>query len=111
MRRGMDCPANAALDPPQAVQAAACGGLIGLVKAFFYLMRPSMPVSQKHQPTARQLVNDAATSEELDLEDEFDDDSEQGKKKLSGKKIVLFFVLPAVIVMGAGIGCRAKARR
>ena len=51
-------------------------------------------------------MNDAATSEEFDLEDEdeFDGDSEQGKKKLSGKKIVLFFVLPAVIVMGAGMG-------
>lgn len=48
---------------------------------------------------------DAAVGEEFeeDAEDgEFDADSE--KKRLSGKKIVLFFVLPVIILIGAGAG-------
>lgn len=41
-----------------------------------------------------------AAEEEIDLDDDF----ESGKKKLSGKKIVLFFVLPILLVFGGGAG-------
>lgn len=41
-----------------------------------------------------------AAEEEIDLGDEF----ESGKKKLSGKKIVLFFVLPVLLLGGGGAG-------
>jgi flagellar FliL protein len=46
-------------------------------------------------------VSDAAdaTEEEIDLDEEF----ESQKKKLSGKKIVLFFVLPILLLVG-GVG-------
>ena len=40
-----------------------------------------------------------ATEEEIDLDEEF----ESQKKKLSGKKIVLFFVLPILLLVG-GVG-------
>ncbi len=48
---------------------------------------------------------DAAVSEEMDGDvGEGEDEFESAKKKLSGKKIVLFFVLPAIVLIGAGGG-------
>ncbi|MFT5438811.1 MAG: flagellar FliL protein [Alphaproteobacteria bacterium] len=45
-------------------------------------------------------VADAAADADIDYEDHFDGP----KKKLSGKKIVLFFVLPILLLAGSGAG-------
>ena len=47
-------------------------------------------------------MNDAAVTDEIDV-DEAGDDA-PAKKKLSGKKIVLFFVLPLLLVGGSTAG-------
>lgn len=39
-----------------------------------------------------------------DLEEGMGEDEEGGSKKLSGKKIVLFIVLPLLLLIGAGVG-------
>lgn len=52
-------------------------------------------------------MNDAAASDDLDIEDDADaedGDSESASKKFSGKKIVLFFVLPVFLLVGTGAG-------
>lgn len=52
-------------------------------------------------------MNDAAVSDDLDIEDDADaedGDSESANKKFSGKKIVLFFVLPVFLLVGTGAG-------
>ena len=50
-------------------------------------------------------MNDAAVSDDLDVEDDIDaEDDESANKKFSGKKIVLFFVLPILLLVGAGAG-------
>lgn len=50
-------------------------------------------------------MNDAAVSDDLDIDvDAEDDDSESVNTKFSGKKIVLFFVLPTLLLVGAGAG-------
>ncbi len=52
-------------------------------------------------------MNDAAVSDDLDIEDDVDaedDESESAGKKFSGKKIVLFFVLPVLLLVGTGAG-------
>ncbi len=52
-------------------------------------------------------MNDAAVSDDLDIEDDVDaedGESESAKKKFSGKKIVLFFVLPVFLLVGTGAG-------
>lgn len=48
-------------------------------------------------------MSDAATNDDAEPED-FSDDLEPEKKKLSGKKIVIFFVLPLILLGGAGAG-------
>ena len=55
---------------------------------------------------------DAADTDEFDDEADTDTDVDDGeletaKKKLSGKKIVLYFVLPAMLLIGAGGGLMA----
>ncbi len=57
-------------------------------------------------------MNDAADTDEFDDEADTDTEGDDGelesaKKKLSGKKIVLFFVLPAMLLIGAGGGLMA----
>lgn len=50
-------------------------------------------------------MNDAAVSDDLDTEDDVDaEDGESTNKKFSGKKIVLFFVLPVFLLVGTGAG-------
>ena len=45
-------------------------------------------------------VADAAADADIDYDDDFD----TKKKKLSGKKIVLFFILPCLLLAGGGAG-------
>ena len=47
-------------------------------------------------------MNDAAVSDDTDIEE--DGESESANKKFSGKKIVLFFVLPVFLLVGTGAG-------
>ncbi len=52
-------------------------------------------------------MNDAAVSDDTDIEegvDAEDGESESANKKFSGKKIVLFFVLPVFLLVGTGAG-------
>lgn len=52
-------------------------------------------------------MNDAAVSDELDedIDEESDElELESAKPKFSGKKIVLFFVLPAIVLVAVGGG-------
>lgn len=52
-------------------------------------------------------MNDTAASDDPDIEDDVDaedDESESAGKKFSGKKIVLFFVLPVLLLVGTGAG-------
>lgn len=52
-------------------------------------------------------MNDAAVSDELDKDIDAESDeleSESAKPKFSGKKIVLFFVLPAIVLAAVGGG-------
>lgn len=54
-------------------------------------------------PTGNAIVSEAAMEDDADL-DVGADDFEQDRKKLSGKKIVVFFILPLLLIGGAAVG-------
>ena len=62
-----------------------------------------MNPAQNNPPYRIPIVSDAAVNDDAELE-EFGEDHEPEKKKLSGKKIVIFFLLPLLLLGGAGVG-------